>query len=333
MFLPVVVAVAFIAGPLPARGQSVPLSLSADEVLCRAARACTITLLVRLSAAPFPYASDPRRQEPKFFHGKDPGNGEPVRRIGRFAFAASRHYRDNRVLVHVPPRFDPKRPYRLLVFFHGHLATLRRDVIGRFALPAQVNASDRNVILIAPQLARDAIDSHPGRLVRQNGLRDLLSRIGEVLMPLAGVTSDSFGRVPVIIAGFSGGNVAVITSLERGGLRDRVAGVILLDALYGEMRRYAAWFAGNDQKAFLVALYGRSTEENTDTLKALFRERGLRFGLRWPSGALGYAKNFFVRVGTPHVEIPLNGPSDRPVADILRRLPPFEEFAAVVPGR
>src|SRR4051812_16164934 len=38
------------------------------------------------------------------------------------------HYSDNRVLVHVPAGFDVHRPGVIVVFFHGHRATLERDV-------------------------------------------------------------------------------------------------------------------------------------------------------------------------------------------------------------
>lgn len=313
------------------------LAVAAAPTVCAAAPSVPapdggVTRVIRLASAPFPYDADPRRREPPFFTARDPKTGEGMRTIAERRFRAGRHYADNRVLIHLPPGFDPAQPMRFLVFFHGHLATLARDVVGRYAIPRQVTASGRNVVLIAPQLARDAVDSHPGKLVRQNGLAELLADAANVVARETGMARERLARAPVILAGFSAGNVAVVTSLEKGGIGSRIAGVILLDALYDEMDRYAAWFARNDQRAFLAALYGASTARNTDDLMARFRDRGVPFLLRLPPGGIDGDDNLFLRVDTPHLKIPVEGPPPQPVAEILRRLPPFAEFAPVAPG-
>ncbi|MCA9774937.1 MAG: hypothetical protein KC466_21130 [Myxococcales bacterium] len=302
-------------------------------MLCRAAPGCRATLLVHMAAAPYPYDADPNRNEPAFFQGRDPTTGEGTRSRADRTFSAGGNYADDRVLIHVPPGFDPARPFRILLFFHGHLATLRRDVVGRYDIPGQVNASGRNVILIAPQLARDAIDSHPGKLIRQNGVADLLAEALPVVARETGLDPDRLARAPVVLAGFSGGNIAVVTALERGGIPGRIAGVILMDALFSEMDRYARWFEANDQRAFLFVLYGEATERNTDELIAAFRERNLRFAVRFPAGEIAGDANFFIRVETKHVDIPSDGPPRAPLAAILHRLPPFEAFALVPPTR
>ena len=54
----------------------------------------------------------------------------------------SRHG-DNRVLVHVPPGFDARKPGVIVVFFHGHGATLERDVRDRQLLPRQITEFGR----------------------------------------------------------------------------------------------------------------------------------------------------------------------------------------------
>jgi predicted peptidase len=35
----------------------------------------------------------------------------------------SQTFSDDRVLLHIPPNFDPKRPAVMVVFFHGHGAS------------------------------------------------------------------------------------------------------------------------------------------------------------------------------------------------------------------
>ena len=46
-------------------------------------------------------------------------------------FWESETYSDNRVLLHIPPGFDAKRPAVMVVYFHGHGADLARDVRDR----------------------------------------------------------------------------------------------------------------------------------------------------------------------------------------------------------
>src|SRR5207248_10842149 len=92
-----------------------------------------LTKLVEFDAAPFPY---------------DGGSGS---------------YQDRRVLLHIPKGFDASRPGVMLLFFHGHRATLERDVRDRQQVPAQISASGMNAVLVAPQFAVDAADSSVGR--------------------------------------------------------------------------------------------------------------------------------------------------------------------------
>ena len=51
----------------------------------------------------------------------------------------------------------------------------------------------------------------------------------------------AFANMPVIIVGYSGGFVPTAWSLEVGGLGNRVRGVFLLDAVYGELDKFASW--------------------------------------------------------------------------------------------
>ena len=126
------------------------------------------TKLLPFESAPFPY------------HGAMPGSGSAFLNTGRGERRGHRSRRgrilweqetfsDNRVLVHVPKGFDAGRPGVIVVFFHGHGATLRRDVLERQQVPAQISASGANAVLLAPQFAVDAPDSSAGRFWEQGG--------------------------------------------------------------------------------------------------------------------------------------------------------------------
>ena len=70
----------------------------------------------------------------------------------------SQIFSDDRVLLHIPPSFNPKRPAVMVVFFHGHGANLAKDVRDRRQVPAQITAAGVNAVLVAPQFAIDAAE-------------------------------------------------------------------------------------------------------------------------------------------------------------------------------
>src|SRR5439155_1538890 len=78
-------------------------------------------------------------------------------------------YRERRVLLHIPKGFDFNRPGVMVVFFHGHGATLRRDVRDRQLVPAQISESGSNAVLVAPQFAYNTSDSSPGKFWEPGG--------------------------------------------------------------------------------------------------------------------------------------------------------------------
>lgn len=266
---------------------------SGIKMLCRQAQ-CGTTFIARLKHAPFPDPSDPKAT-----------------------------YDDDRVLVHVPARFDPKQPLRVVVFFHGHTAEIENQLVGDYDLPGQVDAAGRNVILIAPQMARNVADSNPGKLARPNGLAELIDEAASVAARLSGVGQpDRIATAQVILASFSGGYRATAFSLERGGIAQRTAGVLMLDSFYGEHERFAAWSAANYHKSFLTALFTESSRDETEDFKKLLDARSVPFarhlGARWEETGIR-----FVEVSTPHDRVPIDGPPTQPLSALLRGLPPF----------
>ena len=116
-----------------------------------------LTSLVNFETAPFPY------------HGAVPDSGQPFLNAGidghwgHVNFRGdvlweSQTFSDDRVLLHIPPNFDPKRPAVMVVFFHGHGANLAQDVYDRQQVPAQITAAGVNAVLVAPQFAINAAE-------------------------------------------------------------------------------------------------------------------------------------------------------------------------------
>jgi hypothetical protein len=123
-------------------GAAPPVQASPSRIPSKRA----LTSLVDFETAPFPY------------HGTMPGSGRPFLNAGTEDHRGHVNFRgdvlwesqtfsDDRVLLHIPPGFDPKRAAVMVVFFHGHGANLAHDVMDRQQVSAQITArrSERGV--------------------------------------------------------------------------------------------------------------------------------------------------------------------------------------------
>lgn len=231
-------------------------SLSPGSPYDAAAMRAAKTDLVGFDNSAFPYRGfNPRSQSSGYSGGR---------------------YGDNRVLVHVPPGFDARKPGVIVVFFHGHGATLARDVRDRQQLPRQITESGVNAVLVAPQLAYDAADSSAGKFWERGGLKRFLDEAAGRLAQMSGdpVSEAVFARMPVVVVAYSGGFVSAAWSLHVGGVGNRVKGVVLLDALYGEMDKFTSWVM-NNRSAFFVSAYTRYTKRRDDEFARVLEGRGV----------------------------------------------------------
>jgi hypothetical protein len=233
------------------------------------------TTLVSLKSSAFPYlGNNPRSDEP--FLNISRGERRGHRGMGGKVFWQDETFSDNRVLMHVPESFDAGKPGVIVVFFHGNGATLERDVRDRQQVPQQISESGVNAVLLAPQLAVDAADSSAGKFWQPGGLKRFIAESADHLATLYGDprTAKTFANMPVIIVGYSGGFVPTAWSLEVGGLGNRVRGVFLLDAVYGELDKFASWIE-NNRSGFFVSSYTHYTKRHDDELMHMLREKGI----------------------------------------------------------
>jgi hypothetical protein len=180
------------------------------------------------------------------------------------------------VLVHVPENFDVRKPGVIVVFFHGNGATLERDVRDRQLVPQQISDSGVNAVLVAPQLAVDAADSSAGKFWQPDGFKRFMDEAAVNLARLTGDpgATEAFARMPIVIVGYSGGFLPAAFSLEVGGITDRVRGVVLLDAVYGQLDKFAGWIARN-RTGFFVSSYTRNTARHDRELMSMLRDKGI----------------------------------------------------------
>ncbi len=276
------------------------------------------TSLVHFATAPFPY------------HGEIPGSDRPflnarnhrghVNFRGR-VFLESPTYSDNRVLLHIPPGFDPRRPAVMVVFFHGHGAELARDVRDRQRVPAQITAAGVNAVLVAPQFAVDAADSSAGKFWEPDGFKRFLDEAAQKLARLYGNPRSvrTFAKMPIVIVAYSGGFGPTLAVLERGGVRSRIRGVVLLDALYAGIDKFADWIA-NNRSAFFVSSYTPHTAYHNAALKRLLDERSVPYGSELRRHHLQGMVAFLPAGDVPHRDFVTHAWADNPIKNILARM-------------
>jgi hypothetical protein len=233
--------------------------------------------LVEFETAPFPYDGLVPRTNRPFLDVVE--NGRRGHRTGGgHVYWADETYSDRQVLLHLPKGFDVRRPSLLIVFFHGHGAKLADDVYLRQQVPAQLSSSGVNAALVAPQLAFNAADSSAGKFWEPGAFARFLGEAAQHLARLHGDPRSvrSFASMPVVIVAYSGGYVATAWSVHHGGLGKRLQGVVLFDALYGELDTFADWVT-KQSSAFFVSTYTRSTETRNVQLQKVLAERHVPF--------------------------------------------------------
>jgi len=104
-----------------------------------------------------------------------------------------------------------------------------------------------------------------------------LNEAGERLAALDGdpAAKPALTHLPVVLVAYSGGYLPAAYALAVGGAGERVRGVVLLDALYGEVDKFAAWVAQRRPPAFFFSAYSDSSRSGNEALKAMLAQAGV----------------------------------------------------------
>src|SRR6266403_3911058 len=291
------------------------------------------TTLVSLKSSAFPYlGNNPRSDEPFLDISKGERRGH--RSYNGHVYWQDETYNDNRVLMHVPEHFDVRRPGVIVVFFHGNGATLARDVRDRQLVPRQISDSGVNAVLLAPQLAVDAADSSAGKFWQPGGLKRFLAESTDHLARLYGDpgAAKAFANMPVVIVGYSGGFMPAAWSLEVGGLGNRVRGVVLLDAVYGELDKFASWIV-NNRSGFFVSAYTRYTKRHDHELMQILKEKSIAIS-EDIDGPLRPGSVVFVETaeGGTHRDYVTHAWTESPIKEVLVKMAATPALTRVAAG-
>jgi hypothetical protein len=284
----------------------------------------TKTKLVEFEMSPFPYEGiNPATGKP-FINVDEAGRRGRMNARGQVLWE-DETYSDQRVLLHIPQGFDIRKPAVMIVFFHGHGAAIDRDVRDRQRVAEQIARSGANAVLVAPQMAVKAADSSAGIFWEQGMFAQFLNEASEQLALLhggLGITR-TFDKMPVMLVAYSGGYLATAWCVHHGGAGDRLRGVVLLDALYGELDKYERFIEGN-RKAFFVSAYlGSTRARNLELLRTLQdRKIPVTTELGGPVRP-GYVAIVPGGTGDNHTDFANRAWGTNPITELLDRMPEF----------
>lgn len=276
------------------------------------------TELADFETAPFPYDGTVPGTDRPFLTAGSPGNRAHVNFRGRVLWV-SKTFSDDHVLLHIPSGFDPKKPAVMLVFFHGHGATLARDVRDRQQLPDQVSGAGTNAVLVAPQFAYDAADSSAGKFWEQDGFKRFLDEAAQKLSVMYGDprSTAAFARMPIVLVSYSGGFGPTLSVLARGGANARIHGIVMLDSLYAGMDQFADWIA-NNRSGFFISSYTPYTAHHNAELEHMLAERSVPYGSTLPDNLEGSVT--FLPADVPHRDFVTHAWTDDPIEAVLDRI-------------
>jgi hypothetical protein len=275
---------------------------------------------------PSPIALEAKTKFVEFENAPFPFDSGPDPRGRRTASLDNERYNDPRVLLHIPKGFDIRRPGVIVIFFHGHRATITRDVYARQRVADQISLSKANAVLVAPQFAVNASDSSAGNFWTPGLFTLFLNEASEQLAILHGYLglARDFDKLNVVIVGYSGGFAPVAWAIHHGGSSERMRGVVLLDALYGELDKFEKWIVGDRYRRFFVSGYLGSTRARNLQLQQMLDNRGIKYRMsldeRIRPGSITFLPG---RNGENHTSYVTRAWTENPLADLLDRLPEY----------
>jgi hypothetical protein len=285
--------------------------------------------------SPFPFTGTvPGKDEPFLDVEKDGRKGHTSPRGG--VYWQDETYSDRRVLLDIPKSFDPAKPGVIVVYFHGNKSKLERDVVGKHQVPRQVARAGLNSVLVAPQFAVDALDSTAGRFYQPGFFARFMDEAGRELARIAGdpKLKATFDAMPIVIVAYSGGYTPAAHVAQVGGVGDRIRAILLFDALYGELDKFASWVERRAGTVFFSA-HGKSSREPNATLQARLEAAGLDIRKDLPERAFARGSVTFYAASEElqHGDFLTKAWVDDPVQSVLAKVGPAVKPAPAPPAK
>jgi hypothetical protein len=211
-----------------------------------------------------------------------------------------------------------------------------------YGLDEQLDNSKRNVILIAPQLAKKANSGRPGKLARPQAAAALLAEARDAVDGRLSGGRDfrsGFDAAPVIVASYSGGYqaAACFVALDSG-MAKRVKAVFMLDSLYGKASVFEDWITASRGSSVFVSL-ARDTGKDRDNTWLVTQDLLQRLGKDAsgisgdpPAQLLIGETTAYRPANVDHYKVSVAGPPAGPLTWFLDTLPALPSIASLPIG-
>ena len=179
--------------------------------------------------------------------------------------------------IFIPANYTPQPEVDLILYLHGHKTSIPPSDVpialywdGKkypvFALREAINASRKNVILVAPTLGRR---SEPGDLVRRQGLDNYLDKVLAALKtygPHKGLPSGLTIRNVILAAHSGGGETMQALALSNNRYAASVRECWGFDSQYGSATPWLRWATARPQATFYSYYYNKKPTLNSRRL-------------------------------------------------------------------
>jgi pimeloyl-ACP methyl ester carboxylesterase len=196
-------------------------------------------------------------------------------------------------VVYVPANFRQAPPVDVVVFLHGFYncadnvirstnstCTPGSPARQAYALADQLERSNKNALLVVPELAFDRASSDAGRFAEDNGFLDFIEELLGKIPEVGDYTLADLGRV--VVLSHSGGWRAAAGIARKGGVS--VDELALLDSLYGAAPDFDAWIL--EDTAALVTRARRYVNVYTSSTQAAAQAQATRLKPQLPAGVV-----------------------------------------------
>jgi hypothetical protein len=142
----------------------------------------------------------------------------------------------------------------------------------------------------------------------------------------------AFAKMPIVIVGYSGGFLPTAFSLDVGGVSNRIRGVVLLDAVYGQLDKFASWI-DNNRSAFFVSSYTHYTARHDQELMRILRDKGIAIADAM-DGPLRPGSVVFVQTGEgiTHRDYVTQAWTTNPVKEVLVKMAESQPMTRIAIG-
>lgn len=174
------------------------------------------------------------------------------------------HYNDSSAAIFIPKKFKQAKQTDFVFYFHGWWNNIDTAIV-MHKLIEQFNESNKNAILVIPEVPKNAPDSFGGKLEDSLGFKKFVDELILKLFTKNKIKTKNIGNI--ILAGHSGAYRVISFILHWGGFSKNIKEVFLFDGLYANREKFLNWLDKYDGKLINIYTENGGTKEETALLK------------------------------------------------------------------